>query len=434
MRCMRPTPIVLALGLAALAAGCGGGVEPHRNVLLIVVDTLRADHLSCYGYPRDTSPNLDRLAAEGWRYEHAVSPAPWTTPSLAAVFTSRYPTMLGIEDVRSVVPDELTLLPEALARHGLTTGAVVSHSFCGSEWGFDQGFDSFDEANVLGPTGISSRGVTDAGIDFLDAHGDEPFFLWLHYFDPHNQYIPHQGFGAPPDPGYRGRVDPRTSFQRLKRMELDPAEIGVVQRYYDSEIAFTDHHVGRLLDHLEALGLTDRTAVIFTADHGEEFFDHGRLGHAHSLYDELVRVPLILKLPGRAPRTVSETVGTLDLFPTVLDILGLPVIDGLYGRSLLEGGERTIFTETSRHANLRAVVRGKRKLVRDLETGALTLFDLRADPDEQDPLEVGSDHELARVLEAWMREAEAAAVSSTELELPPELMEELGELGYAEDG
>jgi len=424
---------LLGLALAlSLSAGCGGG-DRRPNVLLIVVDTLRADHLSCYGYGYETSPSIDRLAATGWRYENAISQAPWTTPSLGSLFTSRYPSQLGIEDERSVVSDELLLLPEVLQAHGYATGAVVSHSFCSSEWGFAQGFDSFDEDNVLGHRGITSPGVTEAGLDFLERHREEPFFLWLHYFDPHNQYLPHEGYGPPPPADYRGRIDPGTPFQRLKTLDLRKRELKEVRRFYDSEIAFTDHHVGRVLTRLEELGLDDSTIVVFAADHGEEFFDHGRLGHAHSLYQELVRVPLILRVPGEEPRVVADTVGLIDLYPTLLELLGLPAPEGLEGRSLLAPGERTVFTETSRFAHLQGVVRGRRKLVRDLEAGHTVVFDLQGDAGEQAHVVAEPDDELALALTAWVERIESTPPVRKEIELDPELLRELGELGYVDE-
>jgi arylsulfatase len=432
----------LLLSLAALATGCGSPSTERPNVLLIVVDTLRADHLSCYGYGRETSPSIDRLAAEGWRFEHAISAAPWTTPSIGALLTSRYPSMLGIADVTSAMPPDVPLLAEVLRAEGYATGAVVSHSFCSADWGFGRGFESFDADNVLGHFGISSRGVTKRALEFLEQRASSedarPFFLWLHYFDPHNQYIPHEEHPFPNEVGDPGRVGPRTPFGKLRRMatSMTPGELAEVVRYYDSEIAFTDRQIGRVLRRLDELGLAGDTVVVLTADHGEELNERGHFGHAYALSDELVHVPLILRIPGEAPRVVREPVSLLDIGPTVLELLGLPAPEGtssgMLGSSLLSAAkDRTIFAETSRHANLRAAIKGPWKLVRDLETGEERLYyATEAVPLADAPPELA---ELRAELDAWILALESSAAAPTEVEISPELAEQLGELGYAGD-
>jgi arylsulfatase A-like enzyme len=232
-------------------------------------------------------------------------------------------------------------------------------------------------------------------------------------------------------------VSPRTTFRKLSELagDLAPEELAEVVRYYDSEIAFTDHHVGRVLDRLERLELLDRTLVVFTADHGEELLDHGRFGHAHSLYQELVGVPLILRIPGEAPRVASEPAALVDLFPTILDHLGLEAPEGLVGHSLLaRPSDRTLFAETSRKAELRAAARGRWKLVLDVESGETRLYDLRADPLERSPLPAEGPEAVAlrSELEAWMgRLAQPGPVRR--VELTPGRVEALGDLGYAED-
>ena len=425
------------LFLGALVAGCGGARAERPNVLLIVVDTLRADHVSSHGYGRETTPNVDRLAAQGWRFEHAISAAPWTTPSIGALFTSRYPSMLGISDVTSAMPRGVPLLAEVLREAGYATGAVVSHSFCSAEWGFARGFESFDASNVLGHVGVSSQGVAQRGIEFLEsraaAEDGRPFFLWLHFFDPHNQYIPHADHPFPNEVGSAGRISPRTSFRRLRKLaqSMTPGEVAEVVRYYDSEIAWTDRHIGRVLSRLDRLGWSEETLVVLTADHGEELNERGHFGHAYSLSDELLRVPLILRIPGEAPRVIADPVSLVDVTPTILDRLGIAAPDGLAGRSLLgDTADRTVFAETSRQADLRAAVRGDWKLVRDIDTGDEQLY--RANetaPSAEAPPELG---ELSSALDAWMREIETSAAAPAEVELSPELAEQLGELGYAE--
>jgi arylsulfatase len=431
----------MLLSLAALAAGCGGPpVErspSKQNVLLIVVDTLRADHLSCYGYGRETSPNIDRLAAEGWRFEHAISAAPWTTPSIGALLTSRYPSMLGIADVTSAMPPDVPLLAEVLQAEGYATGTIVSHSFCSADWGFGRGFERFDADNVLGHFGISSRGVSKRALGFLEERAssddDRPFFLWLHYFDPHNQYIPHDDHPFPNEVGDPGRIGPRTPFGRLRRLaeSMTPGELAEVVRYYDSEIAFTDRQIGRVLRRLDELGLAEETLVVLTSDHGEELNERGHFGHAYSLFDELVRVPLILRIPGEAPRVVPQPVSLLDVSPTLLELVGARAPEGMLGSSLMRGLEgRTVFAETSRQASLRAAVKGPWKLVRDLETGEeLLYYATDRTPVTEAPPEL---EELRAELDAWILALGSSARESAEVEISAELAEQLGELGYTE--
>ena len=410
-------------------------------MVLIVVDTLRKDHLSCYGYEGASTPALDRLAERSVRYERAISQAPWTTPSIGALFSSQYPTTLGIEDDRSVLSEDLTLLPEVLQAAGYRTGAVISHSFCSSQWNFDQGFEHFDETQILGTDGTSSHEISDRGMAFVE-EGGEPFFLWLHYFDPHWRYVPHAGFERPPpaEP-YDGPVEPRMAMRQLRTMtdRLGPADIAELERQYDEEIAYTDHHIGRFLDRLDELGLYEEAVIVFVADHGEEFKDHGQLGHAHTLHSEVIEVPLILHVPGRAPGVERAPVATVDVFPTILEAVGLRGSAGslgLAGRSLLspEGSElRPIFSETTRRGNLRSVVLGRWKLVRDLAGSSEHLYDLDADPAERRDVAGEHPEERARLgdyLDRWLAGLAEAGSDRERIELTAEELERLEALGY----
>ncbi len=453
----------LAPLLAATLLACGGAAEapveapPEAgqtaqppNVVLIVVDTLRRDHLGCYGYERATSPHIDRLAREGVRYANALSQAPWTTPSLGALFTSQYPSTLGIENDRSAVPDEFVLLPEALASHGYTNAAVISHTFCSAKWRFDQGFQHFDESNVLGHDGVSSQGVSDDALDFLASHAGGPFFLWLHYFDPHFAYKGHAEHDFR-DASYAGAVRDGMPFSELTQLResLGAVDVAQIVDLYDSEIAHTDGQIGRVLDDLRQRGLFEDSLVILTADHGEEFLDHGRLGHAKTLYQELVHVPLLVKFPratpgvveGPTPGVVERRVALIDVYPTVLEVLGLESAVPLEGRSLPrsedpDAAPRSLFCETSRGKRQRAIVRGRYKLVERIRRGEFDVFDLAVDPLEQVPLDPGQVAQLADLraeLEAWATDVAARASAGAEVELSEEELSELEALGYGGD-
>ncbi len=414
-----------------------------------MVDTLRRDRLGCYGGPRPTSPNLDRLAAESTRFARATSQAPWTTPSIAAILSSQYPTVLGIHDDACALRDDVLLLPEVVAARGFATGAVVSHSFCSSKWHFDQGFQSFDESNVKGHQAVTSAGVTDRALDFVREHVDAPFFLWVHYFDPHFAYVAHPEWEFTHAPDYAGPIESGMKFKELLKLRrrMTPADVDQLLRLYDSEIAHTDREIGRLLDGVRALGLWDRSIVVFTADHGEEFLDHGGLGHTHTLYSELVHVPLIVKLPGRPAAVDERPVGGVDVMPTILDALRIDLPDGLVGRSLLEaepdGADllRPIFsaTETPLGEKLAAVTMGPLKLVRDLNDGAQKLFDAVADPNEKRDLAAGAANDpalapklaaMARALDLWLAECAAKERAAPKVEMSEEERKRLEALGY----
>lgn len=429
---------------AALAAGAGAvwllapPPRPERpyNVVLIVVDTLRADHLSAWGYPRQTSPNLDRLAARGRRFDRATSQAAWTTASVGSLMTSAYPTALGLEEEQAMLQDDAWTLAEALAEAGLETAAIVSHWFCADEYGFGQGFGAFDDSHVLGHVGVSSERVTDAALRFLDARRDAPpFFLWLHYFDPHFAYTLHDGLDFAPDSAYTGPVANEMRFSELNDLQLGPADVEQLYRLYDSEIAFTDLQVGRVLDRLAELGLDERTLVVFTADHGEEFLEHGRLGHAKTVYQELVHVPLVVRCPHWEPGVSDAPVANLDVFPTVLACLGLPAPRGLEGRALGPGPvePRTVFTQNAKRNRVVAAVSATHKLVKDRKH--TEFYDLRSDPGERHDLSAAGgpvyDAMLAelRAFEKELRRSARPAVKHTP---ESDVRDQLEALGYAE--
>ena len=431
-----------AAGTLLLAAASCAQPSAPPNVVLVVVDTLRADRLGCYGYERDTSPHIDRLAAEGARYQRAISQAPWTTPSIGSLLTSRYPSEIGIEATTSALADELLLLPEALRAGGYTTAGVVSHSFCSSRFNFDQGFDSFDESNVKGHKAVTSADVTQRALELVDAFEAQPFFLWVHYFDTHFAYVHHEEFPFEGPEDYAGPVESGLQYKLLFRMreQLNASDLEELRSYYDSEIAWTDHWIGALFDGLRERGLWDDALVILTADHGEEFRDHGTLGHSRTLYDELVRVPLLIKSPRGAPyarvgAAPAEPVALLDVFPSVLDAAGIPAPPGLAGVSLFgtDTRARPIVSETARKGGVRSLVDDPFKLIHRLESDQVELYDLSVDPLETRDLADEDPERAARMraaLAEWAASLETTA--APEVELDAEEQRRLEELGYTE--
>ncbi len=449
----------------------GAGAD-HPNIILLTVDTLRADHLACYGYPRPTSPNIDRLASEGVQFMNAVSTAPWTFPAVASLHTSMYPTELGISTFNAPLPqiythrlDPLrTTLAEALRERGYHTQAIVTNIWLFPEFGFAQGFDGYlvvdreqaydydavlnetligrlahraapaDAALrnlyevVMGPSGqpdwkVRAGRVTDEALDWLDAHRRERFFLWAHYIDPHHPYAPPAGY-RPSVAGISAeRLDYLSSYIEddlyTGRARLTPADRQAIIAQYDGEIRYVDHHVGRLLDRLDDLGLQENTLLILTADHGEEFWDHGSWEHGHTLYNELVHVPLIIRGPCGfdSPCRIDAVVRHIDIAPTLADIGGAALHPDAHGASLLpllsgnSQSPRIAFSEgLIRNAEKKAIRDGDRKLVYDSFGGASELYDLRADPRELENLaarDVAATHRLKQQLTAWQSANEA---------------------------
>jgi arylsulfatase len=432
---------LVALAAAALAAaGCRdpGSDAERPNVLLIVIDSLRRDRLGCYGHAQPTSPHLDALAASGIRFDRAFSTAPWTMPAVASLLTSRSPSAAGIRSARHRLPDALRTLAEVLRDHGYATGAVISHSYLSARWNFQQGFDRFEERNVRPPGQATSAGVTDDALAFLDAPRAGPFFLFAHYFDPHFPYLEHPGFEMPRGEAYAGPIRSGLPWRELRERagELGPADAAELLRLYDSEIAFTDAQIGRLLDGLAERGLAERTLVIATADHGEEFLDHGGLGHTRTLHGELLAIPLIVRSPGRAPGVDALPASLLDLYPTVLEAAGIPVPGDAEGATLLapRAPARALFAETWRSAALRSVASGDRKLIHDERRGRTLFFDLGLDPGERRDLAASAAHaeEIARMRALLEAGRVAPAEPGAPVEVPEAERRRLRELGYAE--
>ncbi|MCY2960916.1 MAG: sulfatase [Planctomycetota bacterium] len=389
-----------ALGLLV----CGCGPTPKRpNVLLITIDTLRADHLGTYGYPRPTSPQIDAFAARSAVFENAHSSASWTLPSLASIHTSLLSTTHGCWKISSRLEPEFTTAAEVLRDAGYDTAMVACHIFLSAQYGLQQGFTHVDDELVRPPSdaaeAISSPGVTQRGVRFLErkaaAGEDVPWFLWLHYFDPHDSYLPHEGYSE--------------KFGTKEEIDL-----------YDGEIAFTDHYVGLVLKRLAELGLEDDTIVVITADHGEEFGEHGFKRHGYSLYQEAVRIPLVVRVPGAAARRIPEVVGNVDVLPTLLAACQIPMksVQGancaheLEGRSLLDAirgtaalSEGQVVAEVRWHdgQDLRMVREGPWKLIEDQsrkqQRDQDALYDLAADPHEATDLRARENARAALMAE-----------------------------------
>lgn len=423
--------------LVALAAPRLGPLSaaPGRILLWISQDTLRADHLESYGYARTTAPAFARLAKEWTLFERGVAPASWTLPSLASQMTSRYPSFHGATNhLRSADPRFPTVF-ESLAAAGFSVVGVTGNPFVSDRHGLARGFDA------LVYTGLKADVVSRLALRAVEQAGGGDVALFVHYMDPHSPYQPpppfDTRFGAP----YSGAVD-GYNYQSALRNGTD---VEHVKDLYDGEIAYTDAEIAKLLDALADRGLTREAVIAYTADHGDEFFERGAWGHAHTLHEELVHVPFALRVPGAAPRAVRDLVSLVDLAPTLLDALGVPPPPSFQGRSLLPlvgGGSLPalhVFSETARTPQKHQVALrdGRFKYIAyygvSQAKGRLLdhdeLFDMDADPGERKPIDRDRAPFRSEV-EAFLERAGNARAATTETPLAPDELERLKALGY----
>ena len=322
--------------------------EPKPNLIVITIDTLRADHLSCYGYSKVTSPRIDELAAKAIFFEKAFCQAPQTLPSHAAIFTGMHPRHSGSITHESPLEDTRTTLAELLKAQGYTTAAFISSHALDSKFNLTQGFDTYweihKEYSIRQRARAHEGGVdftTDAVLTWLEDHKDDRFFVWVHWFHPHRPYNPPTAYRDRFAGSYEGDATSEPEFIMnvwRNKIDLPQADIDYLRGCYDGEIAFTDYQVGRLLDKLSSLGLMGKTIVVLTSDHGEILYEHEYyFGHDIGLYEECLWVPLLLYGPGLLSehRKVDEPVETIDIMPTLLDLLEIPKPDEIEGRSLL---------------------------------------------------------------------------------------------------
>jgi len=314
---------------------CACNHQPDRaNVLLITIDTLRADHLGCYGYERGTSPNLDRFAEESVKFENVYCPLPATAPSHASIFSSLYPHKHGVVANGWVLAEHHTTLAEIFKRNGYMAAAFVSSFPVDSRFGLDQGFDLYDDrfdkaeattshirqwAGHEIKEGFDRRaGITAAkAVEWLKSHAQKPFFLWVHFFDPHAPY------------------DPPKPFDTLFIENTDTPMERIIARY-DGEIRFVDREIRRLLDGIDTLELKDNTLSIITSDHGEGLGQHNWMAHGVYIYEEQMRLPLLIRFPGKIPpgKRIEAPIQSIDIAPTLLSLLNLSPPEAFQGRDL----------------------------------------------------------------------------------------------------
>lgn len=454
----RPCPVLLAV----LCLACGGaepaadrpldGAAKGYNLVLLTIDTLRADRLGAYGYAeRPTSPHLDAELAHGVVFEQAMAQRASTWPSLASLLSGLYPRAHGVEENGYGFPDELPTLPKALHGAGYATAAFLSN-MCQAN---HQGWDAFACAG-----GQDGKTVARA-LEWVTARPkDRPFFLWVHLFGAHGPYYNGGGLAETLDPGYRGPVGPKKwQLNRImtERLALEPRDLRHLDALYDAAVIGSDRSSGRLLEGLFAQAPRERTLVVFSADHGEELYDHhGYVYHACSVYQTTLHVPLAFVAPGLLPAggRVAPTVELIDVLPTVLDLLAVPRPNGLQGRSLLRylsrpgdahGPGKPAFSEYGSTA-IQTVLDGDLKLIVNPDgidpvcipdappghypIGQEELYDLAADPGEKENLASRRPAEVERLRALLAQRFGGIPRRGGKQEVPAGLKEELKALGY----
>jgi arylsulfatase A-like enzyme len=448
---------------------------PGRNLLFVLFDTLRADRTEPYGSEDVATPAMTRLAARGTTFLNAFSNASWTAPSVASLFTSTYPTLHGVRGTGMIhgleevaaLPPGLPSLPLVASDAGYVTVAVLNNPAISPAFGFGRGFDEAHEfwrqraetrSAVPTPEGQADL-VWDRFVEpVLSARGERPFFAYVHEIDPHSPYNPPPPYDTRYG-SYEG-VDPAPlrALSLPARYKKDPGvlsqrDIAFLRAQYAGEVTFMDAYLGRLLDRLEREGLRESTLVVFVSDHGESLTEHLRLGHGDTLYDEVLRVPLIFSLPGLLPEglRVTAPVQLVDVAPTILDLLGLEIPPLMQGESLAPlfagaGGSshRPTFAEATFEGvfSLDAVRVGRFKLIRRFDKKGgdpeLQLFDLAADPHERENLVQRSPVVAAtlRQILDWRRHQDLQAQSEVESvdlrAVDDQLRSGLEALGYVE--
>jgi arylsulfatase A-like enzyme len=431
-RSTRSVVMPLVALVSAIALGCGRSASDHPNVLVVVVDTLRADHLPFYGGEAKNARFLNEWAARSIVFERAWSTSSWTAPAVASLFTGVYPFQHGVhlglkafellsrgggELELDRVPDPLETLPELFQSSGYRTFGLSDNPNVSEVQGFAAGFDRFESFSYAGANRLNAV-LASWEAEIAEA---EPWFVYLHYMDPHQPYHVRRPWHRPPTATDRYTVDGAA---------------------YDSEIGWVDAH---LRTAFERLGIDGSTLIVFTADHGEEFGEHGSNSHRFKLYSELTRIPLVLHHPGVAPRRVRTNVSLVDLLPTLRSILGLPPSEQDAGVDLTafytKAGEvpvdRALFaSRTTGMAWKRSVIRGRYKLI-ETRPGGTELYDLESDPGERRNL-VDERGELSEELLRFSRDFRASAPKwdgvRTTVEISPEDLRRLEELGYVDEG
>jgi len=379
-------------------------LEPAENVVVVVIDTLRADKLRPFNpQTRVKTPAIDQFASDGAVFELAQAPENWTKPSVASILTGLHPQTHQQKTGDAALPSSAELLSEHLQGEGFATGGFIANGYVSDRFGFDQGWDDYTNY-IREEKSTEAKDVFDDAGNWIEAHKDGRFFAYIQTIDPHVPYDPPGKYLQMYDPSeYAGQIRPRMTGDLLEKAKRNPPQVVFdasdkrrLEALHDGEITKHDHFFGAFLERLSELGLADDTLIVVTSDHGEEFDDHGSWGHGHSVYQELLHVPLMFRLPNRVPAgtKVGEAVSTLDISATVTDLLGVPAMahnegHALVGLMLGEAPSQPAVAFSDFQDDRRVITTGRWKLIL---RGNLTstMFDLVADPMEKNQLDASA--------------------------------------------
>lgn len=444
----------------------------YPNVLLISIDTLRPDHLHCYGYRRTTSPAIDKLASEGVLFENHISSTSWTLPAHAALFTSLADSVHGCTDTDRKLHKDFNTISEVFARAGYETAGFFSGPYLHPAFGLGQGFDHYENCTSYAKaidgepvkkwamdTGIMRQSHHDianpivyaAFKKWLAKKKESPFFMFVHMWDTHFDFIPPPPYDKKFDPDYEGTISGIDFFlDKRINAQMPERDLRHIIALYDGEIAWTDAHVGKMIKDLEDAGLLEKTIIVITSDHGTEFFEHGDKAHRKTLFDEVIRIPLIIRYPAKLPAGVRVNAQTrlIDVTPTLVELTGLPAMEHVMGSSLvrLAAGKEPGFDNTA-VSELFSVGRSMRtlrtlnwKLTDHINLNRRYFFDLIEDPGEKrlrinlakDPgLELLTQYraiskELIIRRSRWAKSTDRSTI-------PEDVLQQLKSLGYIDE-
>ncbi len=408
-------------------------LRKKTKVLLIVIDTLRADHLHCYGYKKETSPNIDRLAREGVIFYHAYANGIPTTPAFTTIFTGLHSLTHRVvsHGGEETLPGGILLLSEILGANGFRTCAI--DNLYSIKPYFAKGYEYYINPRSKSPHLIQAEEINREAIRWMEEHREEEFFLFLHYWDPHTPYLPPEEYklmfyqgGDPFDPKNRSMEPAKRQipYPFFKKWHYDllgnPTDTNYIIAQYDGEIRYVDEAIGEILETLERLGIEEETLIILTSDHGENMTEHNFFFDHQGLYEPVIHIPLIMRFGEKlSPKGIEAFVQHIDIMPTILDILGIKVDVRFDGKSLLplmrgdveEVHQEIISTECTWRAGI-AIRKGEWKLIKTIDQGLYStpskeLFNLKSDPEEKENLyeierERGEDMELELCM--WLEE------------------------------
>jgi len=466
-----PLQKLCATLLLAILVSCSSD-EPGRdplleatrdyNVVVVLLDAAAAGHFPFLGYVRDTAPNLARIAQESVVFEAAYAQASATPLSVLSLFTSRYPILEGTPEVQGefgpTLPDQIPSMPHLVApRFPQRVGFSANH-WISDDFGYGPGFTEFHELTKVENDGVPGRAniVSDEVLSWLDRREDGQFFAYVHYYQPHAPYLPPEPHWSRFDPQMRGFIDATGSDLKPYREAIPPENIARnTVALYDGNISFVDEHVERVVRELQDRGLWDKTIFILLSDHGEAFWQHGSRGHGLRAYEEFIRVPLFIRIPGlsESSRRIQTPVELIDVLPTILDLADIPVGDsGLRGKSLvpllvhgdrLDAAPTAVYSRNHQVSQLELVMRmGRFKMIQQMDTRQIMLFDLANDPMERvdlfDPATPEAEaYQLVRAmaikLQVWIDDTKASwssVVPTAPDSLDAEAIERLKAMGY----